>query len=87
MEHGTRLEDKIFGVPSFKLDKLQAPGYNGRQKEDNMQTKEAINILSHAIEYFDMMYSSGDSKHDEGEKNKAWNALNHVASELDRKET
>tara|TARA_R100000479_G_scaffold1220_1_gene857 strand:- start:848 stop:955 length:108 start_codon:yes stop_codon:yes gene_type:complete len=32
MEHGTRLEDKIFGVPSFKLDKLQAPGYNGSRK-------------------------------------------------------
>ena len=51
-----------------------------------MQTKEAINILNHAVEYFDMMYSSGDSKHDEGEKNKAWNALNHVASELIRRE-
>ena len=52
-----------------------------------MKTKEAINILNHAVEYYDMMYSSGDSKQDEGEKNKAWNALNHVASELDRKET
>ena len=50
-----------------------------------MQTKEAINILNHAVEYYDMMYSSGDSKQDEGEKNKAWNALNHVASELNRK--
>ena len=51
-----------------------------------MKTKEAINILNHAVEYYDMMYSSGDSKQDEGEKNKAWNALNYVASELDRKE-
>ena len=50
-----------------------------------MQTKEAIIILNNAVEYFDMMYSSGDKKHDEEEKNKAWNALNHVASELDRK--
>ena len=54
----------------------------GPEKEDNMQTKEAINILNHAVEYYDMMYSSGDSKHDEGEKNKAWKALDHVASEL-----
>ena len=50
-----------------------------------MKTKEAINILNNAVEYYDMMYSSGDSKQDEGEKNKAWNALNHVASELNRK--
>ena len=47
-----------------------------------MKTKDAINILNHAVEYYDMMYSSGDSKQDEGEKNKAWKALDHVASEL-----
>ena len=47
-----------------------------------MKTKDAINILNHAVEYYDMMYSSGDSKHDEGEKNKVWAALNHVADEL-----
>ena len=47
-----------------------------------MKTKEAINILNHAVEYYDMMYSSGDSKHDEGEKNRVWAALNHVADEL-----
>ena len=52
-----------------------------------MKTNEAINILNYAVEYYDMMYSSGDSKHDEGEKNKVWEALNHVANELDRKET
>ena len=51
-----------------------------------MKTKEAINILNYAVEYYDMLYSSGDSKQDEGEKNKAWKALNHVAIELDRKE-
>ena len=48
-----------------------------------MKTKEAINILNHAVEYYDMMYDSGDKEHNEEEKNKAWNALNHVASELD----
>ena len=47
-----------------------------------MKTKDAINILNHAVEYYDMMYSSGDSKHDEGEKNRVWAALNHVADEL-----
>ena len=50
-----------------------------------MQTKEAINILNHAVEYFDMMYDSGDKKHNEEEKNNAWNALDYVASELNRK--
>ena len=50
-----------------------------------MKTKEAINILNTAVDYYDMMYSSGDKKHDEEEKNKAWKALNHVASELNRK--
>ena len=72
---------------SAKLDKLQAVGYNGIQKEDNMQTKEAINILNHAVEYYDMLYSSGDKRHDEEEKSKVWEALNHVANKLDRKET
>ena len=41
-----------------------------------MKTKEAINILNHAVEYYDMLYSSGDSRHDEEEKNKVWKALN-----------
>ena len=50
-----------------------------------LKTKEAINILNTAVDYYDMMYSSGDKKHDEEEKNKAGNALNHVASELNRK--
>jgi hypothetical protein len=27
-----------------------------------MKTKEAINILNHAIEYFDMNYDTGDRK-------------------------
>tara|TARA_R100000664_G_scaffold18647_1_gene27700 strand:- start:245 stop:430 length:186 start_codon:yes stop_codon:yes gene_type:complete len=49
----------------------------------NMKTKEAINILNTAVDYYDMMYSSGDKKHDEEEKNKAWTALNHVAKELE----
>ena len=87
MEHGARLEDKIFGAPSFKLDKLQAPGYNGIQKEDNMKTKEAINILNHAVEYFDMNYNTGNKRDTTWEISKVWKALNHVASELDRKET
>ena len=52
-----------------------------------MQTKEAINILNHAVEYYDMMYDSGDKEHNEEEKSKAWKALDYVASELDRKET
>tara|TARA_Y100000401_G_C8302937_1_gene215250 strand:+ start:539 stop:703 length:165 start_codon:yes stop_codon:yes gene_type:complete len=50
-----------------------------------LNTKEAINILNRAVEYYDMMYNSGDSKHDEGEKNIVWVALNHVAGELNRK--
>ena len=33
-----------------------------------MQTKEAINILNHAVEYYDMMYSSGEVSMMEGER-------------------
>ena len=51
-----------------------------------MQTKEAINILNHAVEYFDMMYDSGDKRHNEEERNNAWKALDYVASELIRRE-
>ena len=50
-----------------------------------LNTKEVINILNHAVEYFDMMYDSGDKKHNEEEKNNAWNALDYVASKLNRK--
>jgi hypothetical protein len=47
-----------------------------------MKTKEAINILYYAVEYYDMMYNSGDSKHDKKEKNKVWKALNYVGDQL-----
>ena len=47
-----------------------------------MQTKEAINILNYAVEYYDMLYSSGDKRHDKKEKDKVWKALNHVAKQL-----
>ena len=47
-----------------------------------MKTKEAINILNYAVEYYDMLYSSGDKRHDKKEKDKVWKALNHVAKEL-----
>ena len=47
-----------------------------------MKTKEAINILNHAVEYFDMMYDSGDKEHNEEEKNNAWDALDYVAKQL-----
>ena len=49
-----------------------------------MKTREAINILNYAVEYYDMSYSSGDKRHDEEEKNKVWKALDYVASELNR---
>ena len=51
-----------------------------------LNNKEAINILNYAVEYYDMLYSSGDSRHDEEEKNKVWKALNHVASECNKGE-
>ena len=47
-----------------------------------MKTREAINILNHAVEYFDMMYNSGDKRHNEEEKNNVWKALDHVAKQL-----
>ena len=47
-----------------------------------MKTREPINILNYAVEYYDMLYSSGDKRHDEEEKNKVWKALDHVAKQL-----
>ena len=47
-----------------------------------MKTREAINILNYAVEYYDMMYSSGDKKHDKKEKDNVWNALDYVAKQL-----
>ena len=66
---------------SVQLSERQAT--SNKQKEDTMKTKEAINILNHAVEYYDMMYDSGDIEHNKEEKSKAWKALNHVASKLD----
>jgi hypothetical protein len=51
-----------------------------------MKTKEAMTILNYAVEYYDMLYSSGDKKHDEEEKNKVWEALNHVENKLKKEE-
>ena len=51
-----------------------------------MKTKEAINILNHAVEYYDMMYDSGDIEHNKEEKSKAWKALDYVANKLNREE-
>ena len=36
MEHGARLEDKIFGASSSKLDKLQAPSLKSFKLQDIM---------------------------------------------------
>ncbi len=46
------------------------------------KTREAMTILNHAVEYYDMLYSSGNSKHDKKEKNKVWKALNYVGDQL-----
>ena len=51
-----------------------------------MTTKEAINILNHAVEYYDMNYNTGNKRDTTFEISKAWKALNHVASELIRRE-
>ena len=51
-----------------------------------MKTKEAINILNHAVEYYDMNYDTGNKRDTTWEISKVWKALNHVASELDRME-
>ena len=48
-----------------------------------LNNKKAINILNNAVEYYDMLYSSGDSRHDEEEKNNVWNALDYVAKQLE----
>tara|TARA_Y100000401_G_scaffold84673_1_gene69953 strand:- start:381 stop:542 length:162 start_codon:yes stop_codon:yes gene_type:complete len=47
-----------------------------------MKTKEAINILYYAVEYYDMMYNSGNRKHDKKEKIKVSKAFDHVYNKL-----
>ena len=47
-----------------------------------MKTKEAINILNHAVEYFDMNYEAGNKRDATWEISKTWKALNHVAKQL-----
>jgi len=49
-----------------------------------MKTKEAINILKHAVEYFNMNYEAGNKRDTTWEIIKVWKALNHVASELNK---
>ena len=40
------------GAPSFKLDKLQAPGYNGRQKEKVNMKQELKKINDELMEFY-----------------------------------
>ena len=47
-----------------------------------MKTKEAINILNHAVEYFDMNYEAGNKRDATWEISKTWKALNHVVKQL-----
>ena len=47
-----------------------------------MKTKEAINILNYAVEYFDMNYEAGNKRDATWEISKTWKALNHVAKQL-----
>ena len=44
-----------------------------------------MNILNHAVEYYDMMYDGGDKRHNEEEKNNVWNALNYIGDQLYKK--
>ena len=46
------------------------------------KTKEALNILNHAVEYYDMLWASGDKEYDQEAKKKVWEALNHVQDQL-----
>jgi len=48
--------------------------------------RESMNILNHAVEYYDMMYDGGDKRHNEEEKNNVWNALDYVAKKLLKEE-
>ena len=55
----------------------------GQVREMFKMPKEAINILNHAVEYFDMNYNTGNKRDTTWEISKVWKALNHVASELE----
>ena len=46
-----------------------------------MTKKEAINILNHVIEYYDMNFNTGDKESTTEEISKAWDALDVVLIE------
>ena len=70
---------------SRKLDKGPIPCYSVLQnKGESMQVKEAINILNHVVEYYDMNYDTGKEESTTEEINNAWSALEVLINESKR---
>ena len=49
-----------------------------------MKVKEAINILNHVVEYYDMNYDTGEEESTTEETNNAWDALEVLINESKR---
>ena len=49
-----------------------------------MKVKEAINILNHVVEYYDMNYDTGEEESTTEETNNAWDALEVLIYESKR---
>jgi hypothetical protein len=49
-----------------------------------MKVKEAISILNHVVEYYDMNYDTGKEESTKKEINKAWDALEILIDESKR---
>ena len=76
------------------INRLADSGRHGRsispttflnnERRKKMKTKEAINILNNAVEFFDMNYNTGDKRDTTWEISKTRKALNHVGDKLMR---
>ena len=46
-----------------------------------MTKEEAISVLNHVVEYYDMNYDTGEEENTKKETNKAWDALEVLINE------
>ena len=48
---------------------------NERKERKTMTKEEAISVLNHVVEYYDMNYDTGEKESTKTETDKAWDAL------------
>ena len=52
--------------------------------KNKLTREEAISILNHVVEYYDMNYDTGEEESTTEETNNAWNALEVLINESKR---